>query len=163
VLLSLCFQKKKHSYSAATNQGIDNVGAIGLMVFEEEIIAYPTTIPYASGGSIRSMDNMVFNSCATLESSVGSSAGLNVPVADDQFSLGTTWGNEITHKVKRVSFNRANKLHPNNIITIYYDTRQALEARGIRLLSNSVKRFNAELPNPFPGYTGCTPPPGWRK
>jgi hypothetical protein len=155
------FSEKKHSYSAITGQGSNNVGAIGLMVFEEEI-AY-TYNPIGGNiinNSLRNMGSTVLN--ATLESTVSSSAASLSSNCNEQFSLGTTWGNEITHKVKEVSFNRADKNTPNSIITIYYDTRQALEARGIRVVSNSAKRYESVLPNPFPGFTGCTPPPGWR-
>ena len=87
----------------------------------------------------------------------------NVVSSTDSFELGTDWGDEKSHHVREVQFNRADLHHPDKIVTIYYDSKHGLEKRGIQVGRPSKKKKMVE-PNPFPGYSdvGCTPPNNWR-
>lgn len=79
------------------------------------------------------------------------------------FEIGTGWGDEIKHNVTEVSFERENRFNPDEILSIFYDTKKGLEARGIKVVKTK-KRKTKNLPNAFPTYknSGCTPPPGWK-
>jgi len=85
------------------------------------------------------------------------------PKGEGTWNLGVGFGEEDSHKVHEVAFTRENALVPYDIMTIYYDSRKGLEARGIQVVKTK-KRAVSDLPNPFPTYggSGCTPPPGWK-
>lgn len=163
------FGGKQDSYSNAMGEGTQNVGAIGFMFFKEKVVyrapsldSWNNTI---STGSItvNSTDSMIFNSgsSGTLRHSSNNTAKGMISTADS-FELGTEWGDEIAHKVQEVQFIRET-MHPDKIITVYYDSRRGLEARGIQVVQTTV-RPTYEKPNPFPGYneSGCSAPPGWK-
>ena len=81
----------------------------------------------------------------------------------DSFELGTGWGDEINHNVTTVEFNRKDKFNPTKILTLFYDSKKGLEARGIQVVKTKKKTVK-QLPNAFPTYnnTGCKPPKNWR-
>jgi hypothetical protein len=190
VVAEFLFADKRDSYSAATGQGTENVGVIGLMVFKERVVynynitSIPNTwigsghisgsgtgVPYngnpcfnvcdTSNNNVRNIASTLGGSSAASLDSVSVGSSMNSPRLGN-FELGTDWGDEKSHHVREVSFDRENPHHPENIITIYYDSKRGLEKRGIRVGKPSRKK-KPTTPNPFPGYdeTGCTPPPSW--
>lgn len=83
--------------------------------------------------------------------------------AEPKFEIGTGWGDEVDHKVHEVEFEREDRYNPEKILSIFYDTRKGLEARGIQVIKTTKKKVSS-LPNAFPTYksSGCNPPPGWK-
>lgn len=81
----------------------------------------------------------------------------------EPFELGTGWGKEINHNVSVVEFTRKDKFNPTKLLTLFYDSKKGLEARGIQVVKTKKKKVN-QLPNAFPTYnnTGCKPPKNWR-
>lgn len=71
--------------------------------------------------------------------------------------VGTGFGNRQEHSVHTVSFER--DLATVQTLVLRYDTAENLEARGIVLHGKGDRVLQAD---PFPGDTGCTPPPGWK-
>lgn len=74
-------------------------------------------------------------------------------------NLGTGFGERAEHQVRHTHFTPAT---PEPVVTaiVFYDDRQGLEARGIRV--SKKKKVIPEFPNPFPkSSVGCKPPPGW--
>jgi hypothetical protein len=86
-----------------------------------------------------------------------------VPQADALFDIGTGWGSEVSHNVTTVSFERRDYHNPNTIISLFYDAKNGLEARGIEVVK-SKKKKSPKLPNAFPTYknSSCKPPKGWK-
>lgn len=75
------------------------------------------------------------------------------------FNLGTGFGKLAEYSVRSVYFNPEDS--STCVAIIYYDNRDGLKKRGIKLGEKSNKN---NLPNPFPAtkITGCQPPKGWR-
>jgi hypothetical protein len=68
--------------------------------------------------------------------------------------LGTGFGKKTKHHVQQLEFDRASD-GPDAVLSLRYDSRRGLEARGIVLAPPPGE------PNPFPGEF-CAPPPGWK-
>lgn len=158
------FGNKKSSYSAKLGEGTQNVGVIGVAVFPEDRIneyyikaVYPTwiepTFTYSSTRSVGS--NIVHNAHTT---ALDSHYEPITSVASDMYNmsasainnLGTQFGEQVESSVQTVTFNCSDV--PTQIVTVYYDDRRGLEARGIVV----DKRY--ERPDPFPrSNTYCKP------
>ena len=70
--------------------------------------------------------------------------------------VGTGFGNRLSHSVSIVPFERDQATAQT--LVLRYDTAANLEARGIVLAGRKDRVLQAD---PFPGDSGCTPPPGW--
>jgi hypothetical protein len=75
-----------------------------------------------------------------------------------QQELGTEFGRRNQHQVQEVAFNR--EAQPVVVFEIHYDSRAALEARGISL--SGRQHIARAFPNDQPGGVGCKPPRGWQ-
>lgn len=82
-----------------------------------------------------------------------------VPEVGTSFNLGTGFGKKSEHAVHSVYFNP--EKDPACVAIIYYDNRDGLKKRGIKL---NEKENKTSLPDPFPAtkITGCQPPKGWK-
>ena len=82
----------------------------------------------------------------------------------ETFNIGTGWGDEVEHRVSVVDFERQNPTMADALISVFYDTKRGLEARGIKVVKGRRKKTQ-DLPDAFPTYTdtGCKPPSGWRR
>ena len=96
--------------------------------------------------------------------SVGDSVGMNAcsfmdtePSQIATQDLGTEFGEKTAYVTGSTSFTRDTS-YPNQEIVIYYDSRRALERRGIKVVLDHQEQKWA---NPFPG-DGCTPPDNWK-
>ena len=112
------------SYAARTGRP-ENVGVIGVAVFREKVQLSP----------------MLSKAPAAAERSASGTSDGNARKSE---SLGTGHGPRETSEVQYTDFERASS-QPDQVITIYYDTRANLIARGI------IPRPIPQEPNPFPG------------
>jgi hypothetical protein len=130
------FTRIGDSYAARTERP-QNVGVIGVAVFNEYV---PPPPPAQIGAQEKA------ESSADI---AARSAAKSAPAAEAK--LGTGHGERIAARVGTTEFRRQST-QPNEVITIYYDSRANLIARGI---IPGAPRFGH--PNPFPG--GFVPDP----
>jgi len=145
------------TYNNSITRGIDNVN-IG-----------------ASSGMTGAAHNMAQASCDsvashTIDSLSISSGDLNSTSVlassvqpEPNFEIGTGWGDEIDHKVSEVKFERVDRFNPDKILSVFYDTKNGLESRGIQVIKTKKKKVSS-LPNAFPTYKNSVfaPPPNWK-
>ena len=131
------FTRIADSYAARTERP-QNVGVIGVAVFNEYVPPPPVQIG-AQEKAEASADN------------AARSAASAAPAPAAEAKLGTGHGERIAARVGHTEFRRLST-QPNEVITIYYDSRTNLIARGI---IPGAPRYGH--PNPFPG--GFVPDP----
>jgi len=133
------FTRIGDSYAARTERP-QNVGVIGVAVFNEYV-------PPAQIGAQEKAESSADNATGSAARSAAKAAA--APAAEAK--LGTGHGERIAARVGTTEFRRQST-QPNEVITIYYDSRANLIARGI---IPGAPRFGH--PNPFPG--GFVPDP----
>lgn len=79
--------------------------------------------------------------------------GFAPPPAQSQ--IGTAYGETQYSAVQEVEFKRHKKRKPDAILTLYYDSMQGLQARGI---TASAPMPSPIQPQPFPGFSAPPPP-----
>jgi hypothetical protein len=141
------FTSLPDSYAARTGRP-DDVGVIGVALFRKKYVAPPAPIgqpfpgPYSSdspaGASVRGMRR--------------DSAAEAAKPAESQ--LGTGHGRREASHAQYVNFERASSA-PTEVITLYYDSRQNLVARGV--IREPIPVAPLPYPRPFPGFV---PDPG---
>lgn len=164
------FTKKEKSYAATKGQA-DNVGVIAVAVYKEKTWGVLNSITTSINSNINWEDFEVSTRTPgspaftwgsyTSDGAVGSSkitAQTTEPVAlyNSQpvgFDHGTTWGQKLTDKVVTTTFERAYLLFSTEL---YYNSRENLEAMGIKL----IQEKQITLPRGFP-EDFATPPAGW--
>lgn len=182
--------RKGGSYAVQMTGSDRNDGVIGALVYREEPVlqmrrqSYPKGIasaqPHGWSGlvdsvataSLRGLPMNTSMSASMEPVQTLSSASASTFVAPDeqsrrigavanapvvQQSLGTEFGEAADFRTDTVDFRRGD-LHA--ALVVFYDDARGLRARGIKLVRPSKQRFEHQ-PNPFPGMTGCAPPPGW--
>ena len=77
--------------------------------------------------------------------------------APSKDNLGTEYGESLASSVQEVAFERADRTRPSAIMTLRYDDREGLLARGIALERPPVRRPCG--PDPFPSNHRFAPPP----
>ena len=132
------FTRIGDSYAARTERP-QNVGVIGVAVFNEYVPPAPPAPIGAQEKAEASADNAARSAAKAAAA----------PAAEAK--LGTGHGERIAARVGTTEFRRQST-QPNEVITIYYDSRANLIARGI---IPGAPRFGH--PNPFPG--GFVPDP----
>lgn len=100
-------------------------------------------------------DAISMNFCTMLDSGLSDVASAASQIATQD--LGTEFGEKTAYVTGSTSFIRDTS-YPNQEIVIYYDSRRALERRGIKVVLDHQEQKWA---NPFPG-DGCTPPANWK-
>ena len=118
-----------------------NVGVIGIAVFRPRRMIRPLPMPAPSP--------MAAPPVAAMESSSRASAAK----AMDGASIGTGHGERETSPVSYTDFVRASAT-PDEVITLYYDTRERLVAQGV--IPGDLP--DGGRPDPFPGH--FVPDPG---
>lgn len=136
------FTRIGDSYAARTERP-QNVGVIGVAVFNEYV---PPTPPAQIGAQEKAE-----SSADNATGSAARSAAKAAPAPAAEAKLGTGHGERIAARVGTTEFRRQST-QPNEVITIFYDSRANLIARGI---IPSTPRYGH--PNPFPG--GFVPDP----
>lgn len=112
------------SYAARTGRP-DNVGVIGVAVFREKVVPPPK----------------ILSAPAAAERSASGAADFAEKKSE---RLGTGHGERENSVVQYTNFERAGS-RPDQVVTIYYDSRPNLIARGV------IPRPTFGHPNPFPG------------
>jgi hypothetical protein len=165
------------SYSARMGTP-QNVGVIGVAIFPErtyQAVARPKIAPRArrpvqpddyglglgTGGRSEASrapsanaDEPQHKSSERREAE-GASAAMPAPQASTD-NLGTEYGESVASSVQAVEFRRANASHPAALITLRYDDREGLIARGVALDPPRPRRRCG--PEAFP-HSGFAPPP----
>ena len=180
------FTGKGKSYAQAATGSSLNTGVIGLMAFSEKVRAPVWNAPtYASTGwpfyngqgigtcSMGGSESVAMGAVAMnavsheprtgggIQSrSKGAMRGITISAscADPEpvQNLGTGFGAAMEFNTSTVSFDRGDLI---STIVLYYDDAVGLRKRGIEV---SRKRTgDKQLPNAFPGMSGCIPPDGW--
>jgi hypothetical protein len=149
------------SYAARTGRP-DNVGVVGIAVFRSQAAidamardeapsmeparALPMQAPPVLEESARP---------APLAPSIAALASGNAQADKAGAPLGTGFGQRERDEVHDVNFQRASS-SPNEVITLYYDTRAHLVARGVL----PPMTVSPRLPEPFPNRFVPDPPIG---
>lgn len=146
------------SYAARSGRP-DNVGVIGVAVFREKVEVRPE--PFAAepwrGGARPPAASAPAAPLAKSESAVGSALADRraSPERHDEAvrqQLGTGHGERERAPIRYTDFVRAGD-SPDEVVTIHYDSRRNLIARGI------IRAPQVAEPLPFPGGTGFVPDP----
>ena len=74
-------------------------------------------------------------------------------------TLGTEYGETRYSAAREVTFRRQRSRRPEQLVTTYYDTPQALWARGIALGDIEPPWVGAQDPEPWPSARSFAPPP----
>ena len=160
------FTSLSDSYAARTDRPQD-VGVIGVALFREQrppqpqpVIPAPLPLEKQSGatGAPRSQERRADSA----DSASGAASAAPSPparpaqefVLRPQEKLGTGHGEREQSYVSYTDLRRASP-HPDEILTIYYDSRENLVARGIIPGTPRVAD-----PRPFPGLRFVPDPPG---
>jgi len=169
------FTKTEESYSAKAGKGTDNVGVIGVAVFNEKVDkqywAQPFNHGLLGGGKVgdgnlyRSLGGGTAGSPSTYNARTISSSNSRriskstgkseVSAESAQYNIGTGYGKEAQMKVTSTTFTRDSLGNPNFITSMRYASRPTLIKWG-------VIAEPAQSPDPFPGNKiACKAPPGW--
>lgn len=136
------FTRLPDSYAARTERP-ENAGVIGVAVFNEYV---PPPPPLSLGNAAEGRAEAAADSMLSRQA-----AKAAAPAPTAEAKLGTGHGERIAARTEHTEFKRQSD-HPNEVITLYYDSRANLVARGI---IPGAPRLT--YPNPFPG--GFAPDP----
>jgi hypothetical protein len=174
------FTSPRGSYSARMGTP-ENVGVIGVAVFPERarpVVAQPRPAPMPSWdddgaryegepapASPRAERSRGHDAAADLGSAASGTAKRKSSYAESaaaapaarRDNLGTEYGESMSSSVTEVAFERANPTRPAALLTLRYDDREGLLARGIALDAPRVRRPCG--PQAFPSNTRFAPPP----
>ena len=144
------FTELPDSYAARTGRP-DNVGVIGVALFRRKVEEPP---PYQPAAPLSDGDR---DSRRSENAALAADSAQRVPSREfrlESRSLGTGHGRNEESHAQYVQFERATT-SPEETITIYYDSRANLLARGV--LPTEPWRD----PRPFPAQFVRDPPPRW--
>lgn len=154
------FADASRSYAARTGRP-DNVGVIGIAVFLPKrmirvqpmpapVVEAPTDGLRTESAAPVSAPPALAEPSATPPSSRAASTIATSPTARarDNGPLGTGHGERETSRVSITDFERASS-SPDEVITLYYDTRDRLVAQGV---IPGDERPPGARPDPFPGH-----------
>jgi hypothetical protein len=138
------FADAAQSYASRTGRP-DNVGVIGIAVFRERRLPRPI-LPMAPAPARASTD-----SAYAAKTMAAPAPVMAAPAAESAMAggpLGTGHGPREDSQVSYTGFTRASST-PDDVITLYYDTRERLIAQGV-ILESGVQP--PDRPEPFPGH-----------
>ncbi len=148
------FTDLQDSYAARTGRP-DNVGVVGIAVFQERVIQ-PRPMPYAPPMAEDSMRRARPAAQAPSPASTASGRAMAAESAAPQ-RLGTGHGQREWSPIGQTTFERAS-VHPAQVSQLRYDSTRALVALGV--IPRGDWRHDRRGPNPFPN--GFVPdPPRW--
>jgi hypothetical protein len=149
------FTSVTDSYAGRTGRP-ENTGVIGVAVFREQLpppVTRPQPAPLSSNqGDSRDAASVSAPAAPAFEGRAkGEMAESSASAQRAEKKLGTGHGERLNAPTEYTRFERASSV-PAEVITVYYDSRANLIARGV--IPNP--RYNVR-PNPFPG--GFVPDP----
>jgi hypothetical protein len=152
------FTSKAASY-AKEKGAEENVGVIAIAVYSEKIV-YPSI---TTSNHLATSEPMWYDTCSNDSysgilrgiSDVQSYTCSSMSVSDESVgqSHGTTWGEAIKDAVVTVEFERNLLLFQSEI---FYDSRESLIARGIKLVTEKLMVRPRGFPSDY-----ASPPVGW--
>ena len=155
------FTDLPHSYAARTGRA-GNVGVIGVAIFLEKVqppVVFNSPNPNLSGAESLSADQVLpapapATPAAPLSKSAAAGAVQESARAmpERKTHLGTGHGQREYDPVQSTEFERRGDT-PDQVVTIYYDSRENLIARGI------IPRPQRSDPQAFPASNGFVPDP----
>jgi hypothetical protein len=161
------------SYAEKTSGG-ENRGVIACAVWEERVYCVLTNtcnemwyistpeVYYNASPTTRTKSNPHGMTLDDIAGSTTTSVYCCTEIGEEKTvgavqNLGTGFGLAASHAVREVKFPPAS-VEPCTVAVVYYDDRDGLRKRGIRIQT----KYETVLPNPFPGDKGCKPPEGWQ-
>jgi hypothetical protein len=143
------FTKLPNSYAARTGRP-DNVGAIGVAIFNERVHCCRRQEEF----SRKELDREPMAPTAAESAARGlADADKSERAKRDDSKLGTGHGRSEYSAAEYTEFERASD-RPDEILSIYYDSQRNLVAQGI---IPTPQRYSQRTPQPFPG--GFVPDP----
>lgn len=150
------------SYATRTGRP-SNVGVIGAALFrrKEAVVIAPFESLLGNAAPMRrekaAADSSVPSSAESASAAPAPAAPQAKALADSrvQERVGTGYGRREDSAARRVTFERRTSL-PEEVITIFYDSRANLIARGI--IREPIARPHIPTPTPFPGGFVPAPP-----
>jgi len=163
------FSTPEESYSERMGTP-ENVGVIGLAVFDESEDSRQSDDAVIAGGGEdenrpdypRPEEYGAADSAPSAQMESAKTAGGAAPSSP---GLGTKYGHEIDSSATVVPFVRRDPEKPLELLALYYNDREGLEALGIKLPPEEREPGDrcGDGPNPFPGVPceddGYAPPP----
>jgi len=163
------FTAPSNSYSARMGTP-ENVGVVGVALFTEAPapvkVARPD-LPYGTqpneglGASTRRSSDApaAVQPAAPAAASSGSyESKASAKAADRASNIGTQYGEQLHSDVSSTRFVRASASRPRRVLSVRYDDRKGLEARGIQTRKPAAAPV-AVGPSPFPKNRFAPPPP----
>lgn len=163
------FREQSESYASQTGRGVQNVGVVGVAVYDERVRVAPkistagrhkvwpqTGAPRASWSSRQYCSSSLGEGTWSTASEL--CARGTAPTVACAADVGTAYGQVATFHTQDVVFERASAA-PVEVTTLRYATRERLQSWGV------VGAVQAQVrPQAFPlsQGQGCPPPPGWR-
>lgn len=179
------FSEKGGSYSAQTGRGVNNVGVIGVAVFDEAVPVYvpspivitTTSIPippspwtWGAGTTGNNVSSAGVNircarshaqgetNCSSGTLCAEDASGTYFAAKNDVPDVGTAYGRETSFYTTSTEFHRATKM-PALVLSLRYATRERLKSWGVPI---EVATKSVPAPNPFPVSQPSVPaPPNW--
>ena len=168
------FTTPDSSYSARMGTP-QNVGVIGLAVFDDAEKYDEHDDAVIAGGDEEGEHHRseaqsapyggAADSAPAMESSKTAAGGAGAMAAPSTPGLGTKYGRELDSSATVVPFVRRDAENPLEVLALYYNDREGLEALGIELPPEEPEPDDrcGDGPNPFPGVPcekdGYAPPP----
>ena len=128
------FTSLPDSYAARTGRA-DNVGVIGVALFQEYVEPAPVQEQYESRAMAPAASGMAAQKSKSADNAIG-----------------TGHGERLASASRATDFHRASE-KPAEVISIYYDTQAHLVARGI------IPRLRSRMPDPSPFPGNFVPDP----
>jgi hypothetical protein len=151
------FADASRSYAARTGRP-DNVGVIGMAIFRARPLLRPLPMaqaPAAAAGEALPVPAPSAPIAAPMPSMPATDAGVAARILPLQGGpLGTGHGQRENSVVSYTAFQRASE-SPDEVITLYYDTRERLVVLGVIPGSHPPV---PSRPDPFPGHFVPNPP-----
>lgn len=177
------FTSPGDSYSARRGTP-QNVGVVGVAVFRErpqpvhrpQPLARPAPEPTWWGGAGSRGDDTMEGEARAEASAAKSGPAPSSPAADEapagsgravggvvaerrratQNNIGTQYGESHHSAVVEVPFVRNRATSPDQVLALYYDDANGLQARGIHVFGHP---YAQQAPHPFPAENRFAPPP----
>lgn len=153
------FSNKNKSFAAKSGNP-ENTGVVGVAVFKEvgRLLSFGGGYTYFYTDTVKPVEyphlRWYYDGTTTSNSVIVGDTVVNSCNVESEGYLGTEFGRWERDEIVEVEFNKQNL--PVEVLEIYYDTREGLIQRGVKLTRTR------KIARAFPKETKyCTPPNGW--